>query len=66
MNDSSILGVSVRGLVTMVIVLTICILSGLKTEVQEPLYSMGTMALGFYFGQKTVGKGKDDETKTVG
>ena len=52
-TESKPFGVSMRGWLASIIVITICILSGLKIEVIEPLYSMGTMALGFYFGQKT-------------
>lgn len=50
--DSRPFGISMRGWLALIIVLTVCILSGLQIEVVEPLYSMGTMALGFYFGQK--------------
>jgi len=51
-GDSRPFGISMRGWLALVIVATICLLSGLQIEVVEPLYSMGTMALGFYFGQK--------------
>jgi hypothetical protein len=50
--DSRPFGISMRGWLALIIVVTVCLLSGLQIEVVEPLYSMGTMALGFYFGQK--------------
>lgn len=60
------MGVSVRGLVTILVVLTICVLSALKIEIQEPLYSLGALVVGFYFGQKTMTKGVKDENKITG
>lgn len=62
-NDTSTLfGVSIRGWIAVVIVVTVCVISaasawasiraGAEVIVGEPLYSMAAMSLGFYFGQK--------------
>lgn len=51
-NESNVLGISIRGWLASILVLTVCIMSAWKVEVTEPLYSMATLALGFYFGQK--------------
>lgn len=51
-NDHSTLaGVSIRGWIAMGVVLTICVMSGLKIEVKEPLYTLAGLIVGFYFGQ---------------
>ncbi len=45
-------GISIRAWLSLFLVWTICAMSVLRIEVTEPLYSMGLLALGFYFGQK--------------
>lgn len=55
---STILGISIRAWVTLLLVATVCFLfifsgvTGKACEVGEPLYSLTIAALGFYFGQK--------------
>ena len=57
-NDGSqIFGVSLRGIIAIILVGTVCLLSGFKIPVLEPLYTLVTMATGFYFGH-TVGNKK--------
>ena len=51
-HDSRFLGVSVRGWITVLIVSTVCGMSACKITVEEPLYSLVNMAVGFYLGQK--------------
>ncbi len=51
-NDSSVGQVSVRGIISLMLVTTVCLLAFFGITVDEPLYSMATLALGFYFGQK--------------
>jgi len=51
-DESKILGVSLRGWLALLIIFTVCFMSSTGTKVIEPLYSMSTMALGFFFGQK--------------
>ena len=62
-TGSLLWGVSMRAWLALVIVGTVCLHSitetvcnALRNEssmIEEPLYSMAVMALGFYFGQKT-------------
>lgn len=44
--------VSVRALLAVVLTLTVCIMHLSGIEVKEPLYTLSTMAIGLYFGQK--------------
>ena len=50
-DNSSIFGVSIRGWIAMVVVATICLMSGLKIDIKEPLYTLAGLIVGFYFGQ---------------
>lgn len=51
-GDSRPFGISMRGWLALIIVLTVCGMSAAGVLVVEPLYSMSMLALGFYFGQK--------------
>jgi hypothetical protein len=33
------------------VVATICLMSGLKIDIKEPLYTLAGLIVGFYFGQ---------------
>lgn len=44
--------VSVRALLAVVLTLTVCVMHLSGIEVKEPLYTLSTMAIGLYFGQK--------------
>jgi len=51
-NDNSmILGISLRGWIAMIVILTICLMSGLQIDIKEPLYTLAGLIIGFYFGQ---------------
>ena len=52
-TESAVLGVSVRAWVTILMVVTVCMMSAWDLAVEEPLYSGFLMGLGFYLGQKT-------------
>lgn len=52
-HHSVIFGVSVRGWIALIIVLTVCGMSALMREVKEPLYTLAGMVLGYYFAQTT-------------
>lgn len=52
MNDSKILGVSLRGWLAAVLILTVCGMSVASIPITEPLYTLATVAAGVYFGQK--------------
>ncbi len=54
--DSQLFNVSVRAWLVIVLTATICAMSIIGKEVQEPLYGIGYLAIGYYFGQKTVKK----------
>lgn len=61
-SSSTIFGVSVRAWLAVIIIGSVCAISivfavadvraAKELKIAEPLYSMATMALGFYFGQK--------------
>lgn len=51
-TESKIFGVSIRGWITVVMVITACSMSAFGTKIEEPLYSGFLMGLGFYLGQK--------------
>lgn len=52
-NDSNLFGVTVRAWLAMLTTVTICLMQSFGMDVKEPLYTLGGMALGFYFGQKS-------------
>lgn len=52
--ESSILGISVRAIITFTLVWTVCFMMSNGIDVKEPLYSLVNMAVGFLFGQKTM------------
>jgi len=52
-EESKILGVSLRGWIALIIVYTVCLMSIYSNEVREPLYTLCTTAVGFYFGSKS-------------
>ena len=51
-DTSELLGVSVRGWIVMLMVVTVCVICSLGREVPEPLYTGFLTGLGFYLGQK--------------
>ncbi len=56
MNDSSrIFGVSLRGWISFTVIYTVCIMSIIKVDIKEPLYTLAGMVVAYYFGQE---KGK--------
>jgi len=52
-KTSSLGGVSIRGWLAILLTVTVCGMSASSKVVIEPLYTMASLALGFYFGQKT-------------
>ena len=52
-NDGSqIGGISLRGLLAIAVILTVCYMSIAKTPVVEPLYTLCTVVVAFYFGHQ--------------
>ena len=54
-DTSKIIGVSIRGWLVVIMVLTMCGMSVFMLEIKEPLYSSILLGLGFYFGQAKKG-----------
>jgi hypothetical protein len=50
-HDSKILGVSVRGIIVLLVVATVCLMSLGGLTVVEPLYTLAGLTVGYYFGQ---------------
>lgn len=43
--------ISVRAWIALILVLAVCFMAAFGRQVEEPLYSLSVMAVGFYFGQ---------------
>lgn len=50
-TDSKIFDVSVRSLLTLLVVATVCLMSVWGLKIEEPLYTLVGMIVGYYFGQ---------------
>jgi hypothetical protein len=50
-GDSSLAGISIRAWIAIILVLEVCFMSSFGKTIEEPLYSLAVMAVGFYFGQ---------------
>lgn len=50
-DNSRILGISLRGWIALMVMVTICGMSISALEVKEPLYTLAGLIVGFYFGQ---------------
>lgn len=48
--------VSIRGVIALLLVITVCVMNIMSIKVEEPLYSAVLMALGLYFGKQTQNK----------
>lgn len=51
MNESKFLGISIRGWLAIITVLTLCVMSFLGKKVEEPFYTIVISIVSFYFGQ---------------
>lgn len=51
-GDSHFFKISVRAWIAVLIVVTVCVMSIFRVEVIEPLYTLASMSVGWYFGQK--------------
>lgn len=52
-KESTIFGMSLRGIIALIIVVTACSISAYGNEIKEPLYTVFIAAVSYYFGQKT-------------
>jgi hypothetical protein len=50
-QDSKLFGMSLRGLIAAVVIITICVMSMCNIKVEEPLYTLCGMVVAFYYGQ---------------
>lgn len=44
--------ISVRAWIALILVVAVCYMAAFSRTVEEPLYSLAVMAVGFYFGQQ--------------
>lgn len=51
-SGSTMFGVSIRAWLAVMLVSTVCAMAVMSNPVDEPLYSLSIMSVGFYFGQK--------------
>jgi hypothetical protein len=63
--DSHILRLSVRAIICLELITTVCVLSYIGKEIKEPLYTLATMAAGFYLGQMKPQKSIEPAVKPV-
>lgn len=52
-NGSHFFGLSLRGLIALAVVGTICYMALRAMKVEEPFSSIATLTIGFYFGQNS-------------
>jgi hypothetical protein len=51
-GDSHFIKISIRAWIALILVVATCVMSIMAKDVKEPMYSLVTLAVGFYFGQK--------------
>ena len=49
-DESKIFGISIRGFITLLIVITVCVMSVTQLDIKEPLYTLAGLTIGYYFG----------------
>jgi len=62
-TESRMFGVTIRGWIAVLIVLTVCAMSLMKIEVKEPLYTLVISAVSFYLGSRNSMMKPQDEPK---
>lgn len=60
-RESHILSVSIRGIIVLMLVGTVCYMGLKALKVEEPLYSLVFLAVGYYFGQSHRDKPKTQQ-----
>jgi len=58
-EESRIQGVSIRGWIAVILVLTVCGMSVLQIDVKEPMYTLVVMAVSFYLGSRQNSKSQE-------
>ena len=57
-DASKVCSISIRGFITLIIVITVCTMSLIKIEVKEPMYTLVGLTIGYYFGHSVHEKKK--------
>lgn len=52
-TESRVGGVSVRAIIVSLVVVTVCAMSVMSKKIEEPLYTLVGLTVGYYFGQNT-------------
>jgi len=63
LDESRLGALSVRGLIALLVVVTICAMSFLVLKVEEPLYTLSSLTVGYYFGQSQQGRARRQNEK---
>lgn len=63
-QESKILGITVRGVIALIVILTVCAMSIMKIPVVEPLYTLVISVSSFYLGSRVGMMMKDNATDT--
>lgn len=50
-GESQVFGLSIRSIVVILITGTVCYMSLRMLKIEEPLYTLATITIGYYFGQ---------------
>ena len=50
-GESKMFGVSIRGWLAVLVMFTVCVMSIIKNEIKEPLYTLSVAIMSFYFAQ---------------
>lgn len=62
-EESRAFGVSMRGWIAVFVVFTVCMMSLIQAEVREPLYTLCTTIVGFYYGSKYANAKQSEPSK---
>lgn len=60
-EESSFFGVSWRGVLALIVILTVCAMSLMGIKIEEPLYTLVLVVSSAYFGSKVTNGAKKDE-----
>jgi hypothetical protein len=50
-DHSTLFSISIRAWLTLIVVFTVCYMSIFGIKIEEPLYTLVGMVIGYYFGQ---------------
>ena len=65
-QESRILGITVRGVIALVVIITVCAMSLLKIPIVEPLYTLVISVSSFYLGSRIGMMMKKEDEKPSG